>query len=351
MNRLDNELYIEDLKKISELYIDWDLLQDKSVLITGAAGMIGTFLVDVLMYCNKTKMLNCTIFALGRSRENGEERFQTYLKDENFKLVVADVNLGDLNLEIEGCDYIIHAASNTHPVAYATDPIGTISTNVIGTHHMLELAVRCNCKRFVFLSSVEVYGENRGDAETFSESYCGYIDCNTLRAGYPESKRVGESLCQAYKKQHGLDIVIPRLSRTYGPTMKPSDTKAISQFIKKGIAKEDIILKSQGNQLYSYSYVGDAVTGVLYCLLQGESGHAYNVAAEDSNITLKELAEIIASEAGVKVVFELPDEVEMAGYSTATKAIMDGSKLQELGWQPMYNILAGIKQTFDIVKK
>ena len=142
-------------------------------------------------------------------------------------------------------DYVIHAASNTHPVAYASDPIGTITANVFGTQYLLDYAKEADCKRFVFLSSVEIYGENRGDTDKFTEDYLGYIDCNTMRAGYPESKRTGEALCQAYRKQMEMDVVIPRLSRVYGPTMLMSDTKALSQFILKSVKQEDIVLKSE----------------------------------------------------------------------------------------------------------
>jgi nucleoside-diphosphate-sugar epimerase len=186
--------------------------------------------------------------------------------------------------------------------------------------------------------------------ELFSEDYCGYIDSNTLRAGYPESKRCGEALCQAYIRAMDMDIVIPRLTRSYGPTMLMSDTKAISQFIRKGIAGEDIVLKSAGNQLYSYTYVADAVSGLLTILLIGEKGEAYNIADTASDLTLKDLAELIASFAGKKVVFELPDDVESAGYSKATKARLDGSKLRGLGWKPFYDISEGMTRNLQILK-
>ena len=185
----------------------------------------------------------------------------------------------------------------------------------------------------------------------FTEDYCGYINCNTMRAGYPESKRCGEALCQAYKSQKGLDIVIPRLTRSYGPTMLMSDTKAISQFIRKGVAGEDIILKSAGTQYYSYTYMADAVSGLLTVLLCGESGEAYNIADIASDIMLKDLAAIIADTAGKQVVFELPDAVEAAGYSTATKARLDGSKLKTLGWKPAYDIRGGLERTISILKE
>lgn len=350
MNRLNHALYIEDIENVLRLSLTWEDFRNKKILITGATGMIGTFLIDVFMYGNDKKDLGCKVYALGRDEKKARIRFEKYWTGLDFCFYQTDINKEIPNINVKEIDIIIHAASNTHPIAYATDPIGTITTNVIGTYHLLEFAVKHYCKKFIFLSTVEVYGENRGDTEYFSEDYCGYIDCNTLRAGYPESKRAGEALCQAYRKQYPIDIVIPRLSRIYGPTMLSSDTKAISQFIKKGIAKEDIVLKSEGTQLYSYNYVADAVSAILYCLCEGKAGEAYNVADKDSDIRLKDLASIIAKYANTKVVFELPDEVESAGYSKATKAIMNGEKLHQLGWSPIYGIEEGLKRTLFILE-
>ena len=209
----------------------------------------------------------------------------------------------------------------------------------------MQLADKKHSERFLFASSVEIYGENRGDTELFTEDYCGYIDSNTLRAGYPESKRVGEALCQAYAKQRNMDVVIPRLSRVYGPTMKVDDTKALSQFIKKAINKEDIVLKSAGTQYYSYTYVTDAVSALLYCLLCGKSGEAYNISDKESDIHLRDLAAILAEIAGTKVVFDIPDATEQAGYSKATTAVMDSTKIRKLGWKAMVPIREGLRKT------
>ncbi len=200
----------------------------------------------------------------------------------------------------------------------------------------------------MFASSVEVYGENRGDVEKFDESYLGYIDCNTPRAGYPESKRCGEALCQAYKKRYGLDVVIPRLSRIYGPTMLSDDSKASSQFIRKAIAGENIVLKSAGEQFYSYTYVTDAVSALLTVLLKGENGEAYNIADENSDIRLKDMAKLCAEAVGTKVVFEIPDANEAAGYSKSTVARLSNEKIKGLSWQAETNIESGIKKTIDI---
>ncbi len=346
---IDNALYQQQLKKAAAALPDWKALQGRSILISGATGMIGSFLVDLLMYQNRTADLHCSVYALGRNAEKAKARFSDYWSDPCFCFTVCDINQ-PLTLNVEKMDYILHAASNTHPVAYATDPIGTVTANIIGTYHLLELAVACHTKRFVFASTVEVYGENRGDADRFTEDYCGYIDCNTLRAGYPESKRAGEALCQAYIKQKGLDIVIPRLSRVYGPTMLKSDTKALSQFIKNSLAGEDIVLKSAGTQFFSYSYVADAATGILFCLINGECGQAYNIADAESDISLRDLAQLIASQSGTKVVFQIPDAVESAGFSKATKAVLDSGKLKVLGWKPVWNIQTGICDTMEILK-
>lgn len=350
MNLIEHPLYLEEIKKVASQSLPWEKLKDKSLLISGSTGLIGSFLTDVVMFLNQEKSLCCKIYALGRNEEKAKVRFSHFYGSPLFTFIPYDINLPLVWDDIGDVDFVLHLASNTHPVAYATDPIGTITTNIIGTQNMLEFAYTHHAVRCAFASSNEIYGENRGDAEMFDEHYCGYIDCNTMRAGYPESKRCGEALCQAYIKQKDMDIVIPRLTRSYGPTMLMSDTKAISQFIRKAIAGEDIVLKSEGTQYYSYTYMADAVSGLLYVLLLGEKGEAYNIADEASDIMLKDLARIIANTVGHKVIFEIPDAVESAGYSKATKARLDSGKLQGLGWKAQYDITTGINRTISILK-
>ena len=349
MDLYSNDLYLEDISYVAGLGLPWEKLQGKGVLISGATGMLGSFLVDVLMEKN-TAGLGCTVYALSRNAQKASERFSKWTDDPHLQFIPYDITKPFVRSDLGTVDYVIHMASKTHPMQYSTDPIGTITTNIIGLQNMLDFAVDHNAARVAFISSNEIYGENRGDAELFGEDYCGYINSNTMRAGYPESKRCGEALCQAYMAQKGLDVVIPRPTRSYGPTMLMSDTKAISQFVKKGIAGEDIVLKSAGMQFYSYTYVADAVSGLLTVILKGERGEAYNIADERSDITLKDLAATIAGIAGKKVVFELPDAVEAAGYSTATKARLDGSKLKKLGWDAKYDIQSGMERTIAILK-
>lgn len=376
MRLLESELYQKDLAAVTSLDLPWDRLAGRSVMISGATGMIGSTLIHVLMKKNREDGLGCHIYALGRNVSKAHSRFQECWDDKDFTFIQCDIDDEDgmraafaaAGLTAAGekaeaasagagdqqprrVDYVFHAASNTHPVAYATDPIGTVLTNIIGLNNLLKFAADQKAGRFAFASSNEIYGENRGDAELFDEKYCGYIDCNTMRAGYPESKRAGEALCQAYIRQRGLDVVIPRFTRSFGPSLLKTDTKALSQFIHKGVAGEDIVLKSAGTQYYSYTYVCDAVAGLLYVLLLGTCGEAYNIADRGCDIRLKDLAQIIADYAGRKVVFEIPDATEAAGYSKATKALLDSSKLQRLGWKAQFDMKTALQHTIDILRE
>lgn len=342
---------MEDVRYAAECSLPWHKMQDKKILITGARGLIGSFAVDVLMEKNKDLGLNCKVYALGRNRETAKERFAKYWDNPSFCFLCHDVNDSLEDKTDESFDYIIHLASCTHPIAYARNPVATIVSNVFGTDNLLRYAVKHHGQRFIFASSNEIYGENRGDVELFEETYCGYINANTLRAGYPESKRCGEALCQAYLKEKAIDVVIPRFTRTFGPTMLMSDTKAVSQFILRAVKGEDIVLKSEGYQYYSYTYVADAVTGLFTVMLCGHCGEAYNIADSKSDILLKDLAKTASEISHTKVIFDLPDALEKMGYSTATKARLDGTKLKRLGWNMKYDVHSGMERTIRILKE
>ncbi len=344
---LNSKLYCDDIKRLAEANFNYSKLKNKNVLITWASWLIGSFLIDTLMYLNKYNNLNCHIYAIGLRKTN--TRFLDYKEDELFTYISHDVNLP---IEIKDkANFVIHLASNTHPVLYATHPISTITTNVVGTKNMLDYAVKSNSERFLFASSNEVYGENRWDVELFDENYCGYINSNTLRAGYPESKRCGEALCQAYIEEKKLDVVIARFTRTYWPTMLQNDSKVISQFILKALNNEDIVLKSNGKQYYSFTYVYDAVYGLFTVLLNGVCWEAYNISNIESDITLADLAKIIANVVGKKVVFEIPSEIENKWFSKATKARLNSKKIECIGYKPVYDIKMGVERTISILKE
>lgn len=349
MNLYENKQYQDSIGKAAEMALPWEQLSGRTVLVAGATGLIGRCLIDILMQRNRQKGLGCRIIALSRSENSARQCLdEGYFDSPLFYYRAHDVNKP---LDLEGAgqvDYVIHLASNTHPLAYAQKPIETIVTNIYGTKNLLDFCLKRGTRRFVFPSSVEIYGENRGDKEKFDEGYLGYLDSNTLRAGYPESKRVGEALCQAYIREKGADAVIPRLPRIFGPTMMEEDSKAVAQFIKKAVRGEDIILKSAGNQHYSFLYSIDAVAGIMTVMLNGVCGEAYNIADETCDATLREMAEIAAAAGKSSVRYELPDAIEQAGYSTATKARLDGSKIKQIGWKPYYTVEDGLKETITI---
>lgn len=187
-----------------------------------------------------------------------------------------------------------------------------------------------------------------GQAHFYLSHVCRFV---RNRRGGPLSARAGEALCQAYIHQYGFDVVIPRFPRLYGPTMQSEDSKASSQFIKKAVAGEDIILKSKGDQYFTYCHVADAVSGLLYCLLQGACGEAYNIASGQSDIHLCDLAKIAADCAGKTVKFELPDAVEKSGYSRATTSRLDGTKIMSLGWRERFSLPMGLKETIRILRE
>lgn len=351
MELMENEWYRGLLDRTIQAFPHWGTLEGKTVFLSGATGMLGSFLVDLVMRRNERVPTGakCRLIAVGRNTAAAKRRFARWFSLGEFCFMEYDITepLDTLPWQV---DFFIHAASTSHPVEYATQPVNTVLANVLGTHNILELAAKKTGSRVLLLSSVEVYGENRGDTEAFTEDYCGYLNCNTLRAGYPEAKRVSESLCQAYISEKDVDAAIIRLPRCYGPTMKMEDSKAVAQFIKNGVRRENIVLKSKGEQVYSFAYAPDAVLGMLWVLVRGETGQAYNLGDERSNIMQKDLAGLIADYAGSKVVFDLPGETERRGYSTATKALMDGSKLEALGWRARYNISAGIRETVEILR-
>lgn len=335
-----NPLYKEDINYILSI-ANIDHLHGKCVLITGATGMVGVMLIDALMQLGDVKVI-----AVGRSKEKAKDRLGEYFDNQNFEFLVHDVcSPFPDNLK---ADYIIPMASNTHPLAYSQYPIETIMINIKGAEHALNLADICGAT-VVYTSTNEVYGNALAD-EVFTEDYNGRLNLSNARACYNESKRTGEAMCQSYMVQKGVKVKIARLCRIFGPTMLESDSKASSQFIKKAIAGEDIVLKSEGNQYFSYTYVADAVAGLLTVLLNGELGAAYNVSSEKTNVHLKDFAQMCAECNGKNVVFDLPSESERKGFSIAMQAILDNTKIKGIGFIPKYEMKDAVSRTVEILK-
>lgn len=333
-------LYQEDIDAALSIK-GLETLKGKRVLITGATGLIGLHLTDVLMRLGEVKVV-----AVGRNAENAKRKLGEYFGHPDFSFIEQDV-MSPFSKELE-VDFVIPLASNTHPLAYSQFPVETIMINVKGAEHALELARKCMAT-VLYPSSVEVYG-NSDSQEPICEDFTGRLNLSNSRACYTESKRACEAMCQSYLAENGVNVKIVRLSRVFGPTMLASDSKASSQFIKNAIAGEDIVLKSEGNQLFSYTYVADAVAAMLYTLIYGESGSAYNISNEKCNVRLKDFARICAEYAGKEVVFDLPSDVEKKGYSVANNAVLNNDKLRALGFAPKYGMKEAIERTIELLK-
>ena len=323
-------------------------LKGRRVLITGATGLIGSFLVEALAWLNENAGADIEIYAAGRGEAGVRGRFEALADRPYFHYVAYDATQ-PVSFDFEA-DVVVHAATSAHPLAYATDPVGIMQANLFGTARLLEYLRGQGHGRFLLLSTGEVYGENPDLPEGFSEPDHGWIDPMLPRACYPESKRAAETLCASYAAQYGVDALVARLCHVYGPTFTPSNSRADAQFIRKALAGEDIVMKSAGSQVRSFCYVADAVNALVTLLAKGERGQAYNVANRHSVASIREYAEALADIAGVKVVFDFPPEVERAGYTKVTRAVLNSAKLEGLGWTPRFDLRAGLEATYGCCK-
>lgn len=332
--------YQQDILRLYDQGLSLDALQGRTLLVAGATGLVGACVVDIVM---ADPHRNLRIFAAGRNRERAAKRFAAYAADPRFTFVEMDVTrpvTGDT-----AYDYIIDAASNASPNFFKRQPVEVIKANIDGVAHLLDYGRAHGLRKMVYVSSGEVYGE--GDGRAFTETSSGYVDCATLRACYPSSKRAAETLCMAYAAEYAMDVTIARLCHTYGPGFTESDNRVFAQFFRNVLRGEDIVLKSRGEQYRSWLYVVDSAHALLHLLLHGETAQAYNVADTHGNITIRQLAEEVAACANRKVVFDIPTTADGGNTTPVTRATFDTAKIEATGWKPIFDIPTGIKHSLD----
>lgn len=336
-----NKVIEKDVLSIVEEPLNWKELKNKTVLITGATGMVGQSIVFTLMELNKKMDINVKILVLCRGRKVAEQLFKEQL-DKNVFIIVQDV-IEKLKYDNQ-IDYIIHCASPSHPAYFMEDPVGTIDANTLGTKNTLEVAKEKN-SQYCYISTMEIYGE-MNEVTDITEDKFGAIDSLQLRSSYPLSKKLGENLCLAYKLQYNVDCKIVRLAHTYGPGMNINDSRVQCELIREVINNEDIVLKSDGTMKRTYTYISDVISGIFYIILSGNE-LVYNVANEEAIISIKELANtIIKAKANSKskLVFKLKDE---KGWYKVAPKIMNCSRLKSLGWKPRVDVAEGMKRSID----
>lgn len=348
----DSAQYTADLHTALEASVQIEELAGAEVLITGATGTIGSFLTDMLLEFDRkleadglpAKCIH--VVAAGRSAERLRDRFgeeSEILRYEEYDL------LKSVELSCRP-DYIISAAGNAHPRAFNSDPVGTILGNVEGTGRLLDFAGRNGVRRFLYVSSGEIYGQGELSLDSYEETYGGYLDPTSPRSSYPNSKRMAETLCASYTQEYGLDTVIVRPSHTYGPGITESDSRANAEFLRKGVHGEKIVLRSAGNQLRSYNYIADCASGIFTVLMNGRSGEAYNTANPDVRCTIAQFARTVAEAAGTEAVFEIPTEEDIRNRSPIAKQVLSTDKLEALGWRGRFGLEEGVTHTLQILR-
>lgn len=346
---INNYIIDEDIRTILSEEIRWDYLKGKTILVTGANGFIPSYIIYTLLELNTTNFQSTpmTILALVRNREKAIKKFDIFLPRKDFKLIISDVSE---SIELhEKIDIIIHAASQASPKYYGVDPVGTLKANTIGTANMLELAQNNGTEKFLYISSGEVYGVLDGSLNAITESYTGNVDITNVRSCYAESKRMGENMCVCWSYQYGFRVNMLRLSHTYGPGVELDDGRVFGDFVKNVIQNEDIVLNSDGKAKRSFIYITDMILGLFRILFDGESGQAYNIAA-DKEIEIRELASILCGlypQKKLSIIFN--ENISPVGYirSVSSGAALSTEKIKKLGWKQAISLEKGFHRMIE----
>lgn len=344
----DNKLWLADIDKVIGIVPELEKLSGKSVMITGAAGLICSSVVDILFRYNDTHNMKILILAAGRWIEEMEVRFHKMINRPDFHFVVYDASKTDNKLDVHA-DYIIHGASNASPNMIVKEPVETMLSNFLGMKYLLDYAKEQGTKRILYISSSEVYGEKEG-SEPFKEGQYGFIDLLKSRNSYSVGKRAAETLCASYADEYGVESVIVRPGHIYGPTASPRDNRVSSAWPYAVARGEDIVMKSDGSQIRSYCYSLDCASAMLKVLLSGENCHAYNISNPNSIISIKQMAEILVKSAGVRLKLELPTNEELKGFNPMTNSSLESTSLLNLGWRGCFDAEDGFRHTVEILR-
>lgn len=345
----DNKNWIADIDKVIEVVPELDELAGKSLMITGAAGLVCSAVVDIIFRYNDTHDKKIQVLAAGRWPEEMSGRFGDLVNRDDFTFVVYDASKTDNVIDVHS-DYIIHGASNASPNMIVKEPVETMMSNFLGMKYLLDYAKDQGTKRILYISSSEVYGEKEG-TEPYKEGQYGYIDLLKARNSYSVGKRAAETLCASYADEYGVESVIVRPGHIYGPTASPYDNRVASAWSYAVAKGEDIVMKSDGAQIRSYCYCLDCASAMLKVLLCGENCHAYNISNPDSIISIKQMAEILVKSAGVKLRMELPTDEERKGFNPMSNSSLESTSLTGLGWRGCFDAEAGFTHTVRILKE
>lgn len=348
-NHLHPYVY-EDIKTISDSNIDWPLLKNKTVFITGGSGFIAFYIICALLIRNDLYNNNINVIALVRNRENAVKKYGELLNRNDFKLCVQDVCKP---IDCQKADFVIHAASQASAYYFENDPVGTIDANLSGTVNVLDYAKNSKAESTLIVSSLKVYGSVYKGNNKLKEQDLGYLDIDSYKNCYAQGKRASETLGCSYSKQFNLNVKIARPAYIYGPA-SIDDDRVWAQFISNVVKKQNILLKSNGSALRSFCYVSDTATALLKILLDGKNCTPYNIANPESDVTIRDFAKAAVDafpELGLTLSFANPDdEIEpIPSPMSPTAEVLDATALNNLGWTAKVNLTEGIRKSVKIV--
>lgn len=337
MNEKMSSIVDGDLLAIISHDLPWEKLSGSRIVITGAGGFIGGYIVRTLLALHQMGKIKQPVRVTALLRN--VVRIQQELLGESLHSEQLELKKWDLNAiavpDLGEVNYVIHAASQASPRFYSTDPVGTLLPNVVGTAALLQALYRSKDPQgLLFVSSSEVYGAALGEMP-LSESQYGTLDPAIVRSCYSESKRVGETLCVAWYHQYKLPTFIVRPFHTYGPGLKPNDGRVFSDFAFNVIRNENIIMTSDGLAKRAFCYITDVIAGFFTVLLKGQPALPYNVANPAGELSVMELAELLVGLFPDKrLVVERRTSQAEASYlaSTFNRLVPDVSRLRALGW-------------------
>lgn len=338
----------EDVADIIErMGNDAERFAGRSVLITGAAGFLPSYMADVLAVLNDEALSRpCRVVLLVRRPIESDSRLGHLLGRPDVEFVVQDVSVP---AELAGCmDFIVHAASAASPQWYRTDPVGTIAANVLGLRWLMEHARERGSESVLYFSSSEVYGLPDASNIPTAETYAGNVDFTSSRACYSEAKRLGESLCVAYHQQYGVPVKSVRPFHIHGPGLRLDDGRIVAEMMARGLRGEPFQLLSDGKASRTYGYVSDAADGFFRALLSSADGEAFNVGADAPETSILELTGIIASLFGGGPVTVNQDPLPEHLSSAPSRVCPDLTKIRSrLGYSPHVPLEAGLARTAD----
>ena len=298
------DLLRQDLDTIcANLGEEFGRMAGKSLLITGGAGFLGYYLVHAALHFNATVGRSQPIrMTVWDSFIRGTPAWLTGLKGTPHLTLEQRDLIEPLPQPMPDFQWIIHAAGIASPPFYRKHPIKTIDANINGLRNLLDYSVAQAdrgkpVEGFLFYSSSEIYGDPTPDWIPTPEHYRGLVSCTGPRACYDESKRFGETLCVVFAQQHGVPTKMARPFNNYGPGLKITDKRVISDFAREVIAGRDIVMYSDGKPTRTFCYSADSITGYYKVLVKGHPGEPYNVGTETPEISMTELAQKIITTA------------------------------------------------------